>query len=192
MTSSIRDFRSASYLPSVSVCLVLAVASLILLCSRSESAGDPKPSAGAVAQVAMEATPPAETPEPAVSQEELRIWTWLNEAERQGQDGEPEQALATLRRAVALADQTHLAPDVRVALQRQLARGLGAAGRHDEAVEVWWRLLSMSPQHEEIAKGLASSLNASGRLEEARRVYREILHAEFEVADATSARSVGP
>lgn len=192
MTSSIRDFRAASHLPPVSVCLVLAAASLILLCSRTESSGDPKPPDESVSRPARAVALSQSVQVPLVSQEELRIWTWLHQAERQGRDGRPELALATLHRAESLAETTQTAPEVRVAIQRQMAQSLGAAGRHDEAVEVWWRLLSMSPQHEEVARGLASSLYASGRLEEARRVYREILHSEFELADLSAGASMGP
>lgn len=188
-------FRAASHLPSVSVCLLLAVASLILLCSRTETSGGTKALDEASVALAIggsvagltedsgstEGSGSAEgTETPPVSPEEVRIWTWLHQAETLHKAGRSEEALGTLRRAEALAEDRGTTQDVRVAIQRGLAENLGATGRHDEAVEIWWRLLSLSSKHDEVAHGLASSLYASGRLEEARRVYREILHAEFE------------
>lgn len=182
-------FRAASHLPPVSVCLLLAVASLILLCSRTETSGGTKAldeTSVASAMSGREVGPtadsgPAEGAEtPPASPEELRIWTWLHQADALHKAGRSEEALGTLRRAEDLADDRGAPQDVRVAIQRGLAENLGATGRHDEAVEIWWRLLSLSSKHEDVAHGLASSLYASGRLEEARRVYREILHAEFE------------
>ena len=182
-------YRAASHLPPVSVCLLLAGASLILLCSRTETAGDPKAAGDSRFAAAVE-TPSSgesasgETAETTViSQEELRIWTWLHQAETLRKAARSPEALHALGRAEALASEARVPAELRVAIQRGLAENLGAAGRHEEAVEVWWRLLSMSPQHDEIARGLASSLYASGRLEEARRVYREILHAEFDVEE---------
>lgn len=195
-------FRAASHLPPVSVCLLLAGASLILLCSRAETSGDPKSgensrppvsvffsgadtdTTGTTDTAGAEVPSSEETSErAALSQEELRIWTWLHQAETLRKAGRSPDALHALRRAEVLADEARVPADLRTAIQRGLAENLGAVGRHEDAVEVWWRLLSMSPQQDEIARGLASSLYASGRLEEARRVYREILHAEFEVPE---------
>jgi len=175
MDTSTQEFRTASYLPPVSVCLLLAVASVLLLCSRTEMAGDESSAANLGPRTEGSS-------EPTVSAEQLRILAWLHEAESQLTAGEPERSAETLRQAADLAETVRVARDVRAEIQLALAQSLDAAGEHDAAIEVWWRLLSMSSSHEEVTRGLAASLQASGRSEEARRVYREMLHADF-VAD---------
>lgn len=131
-------FRAASHLPPVSVCLLLAVASFILLCSRTETSGDPKTvySSGAASEsVSPEDDDGASGGDEAksISQEELRIWTWLHQAETLRKAGRSEEALGTLRRAEALAKEAATTTDLRVAIQRGLAESLGSVGRHDEA-----------------------------------------------------------
>ncbi|MDA8020759.1 MAG: bacterial transcriptional activator domain-containing protein [Thermoanaerobaculia bacterium] len=185
MTNSIRDYRAASYLPPVPVCLLLALASLALL---SDTAGDTKPPADASHESGSVSTPSS----PELSQAELRIRTWLRLAERQRSAGQPDSALVTLRRAEGLHDAARIPLALRAEIQRQVALSLDAAARHDEAVEIWWQLLSISPRHDEIARGLAASLYASGRPEEARRVYREILHTDFGMDQAGLEKSREP
>lgn len=170
-----RDFRAASHLPPLSVCLLLAVAAFGLLLTRTESSGEPADGDSTVPGAAAELETAREPAEIKALRQDLA------RAERMATES-PERAVELLRRTARRIDEVRPRGELAVEVYGALGRALDAAGDHEAAVEIWWRMLSMAPRHEVPARKLAVSLHASGRPDEARRVAREMLHEDLDLA----------